>query len=86
MMQDLMIFLFVESKKMTEKNLLKYISNINAAQIPKFPFDGKFLIKTGITEGKKIGLTLKKLEEKWIDNNFSLSKENQINIIKSLKD
>ena len=85
-MQELVLFLFVESTKMNEKNLVKYITNIKEAKIPKFPFDGRHILKTGITEGKKIGIVLKKLEEKWIENNFSLSEESQINIINNLKD
>ncbi|MDC3152486.1 hypothetical protein OA496_01915, partial [Pelagibacteraceae bacterium] len=50
--------------------------------IPKFPFDGKFLIKKGIQEGKKIGKILKEAEINWIENNFILSEKDFDTIIK----
>ena len=45
----------------------------NVAIGVKFPFDGKFLIKKGIQEGKKIGIILKEAEQVWLQNNFNLS-------------
>ncbi len=50
--------------------------------IPIFPYDGKFLIKKGIKEGKKIGIVLNEAEQIWIKNNFFLSLEDMEIIIK----
>jgi len=83
--QHLIIFLFLESEKMTEQNFLSYSQNIKDVVIPKFPFNGTYLLSVGITEGKKIGLALKELEKKWLENEFSLSNENLKKILKSLK-
>jgi len=83
--QRLIIFLFLESEKMTEQNFLSYSQNIKDVVIPKFPFNGTYLLSVGITEGKKIGLALKELEKKWLENEFSLSNENLRKILKSLK-
>ena len=55
---------------------------IEKTPIPKFPFDGKFLLKRGIQEGKKIGFILKKAEKIWVENNFNLSNEDFETIIK----
>ncbi len=62
-----------------EVNFLKQIEKIT---IPKFPFDGKYLLKKGIQEGKKIGIILKDAEKVWISNNFNLSSKDFEAIIK----
>ncbi len=42
---------------------------------PRFPLKGKDLIELGYLPGKELGDVLNSLEERWIDNKFSLSKE-----------
>ena len=71
----------LDKKKISNKevNIYKVIEKIS---IPKFPFDGKFLLKRGIQEGKKIGKILNEAEKIWIDNNFNLSPKDFETIIK----
>ena len=78
-------FLFLTKKKFLEKELQKYLHEIESINIPKFPYNGNFLIKKGFKEGKKIGSIIKKLEEKWIENNYSLSEESVHSIIGKIK-
>ena len=70
----------LDKKKISIKEIdvYKFIEKIS---IPKFPFDGKFLLKKGIQEGKKIGIILKEAEKIWIDNNFNLSSKDFERII-----
>ena len=69
------IFIFLENKKFSLPELLKIFKNISDTNIPKFLFNGQKLKDKGFTEGKEIGITLKKLEEEWIENDFNLSDE-----------
>ncbi len=62
----------LDKKKITKKDVI-FFQNIKKITVPKFPFDGKFLIKKGIQEGKKIGIILKEAEKVWLQNNFNLS-------------
>ena len=55
---------------------------IEKTSIPKFPFDGKFLLKKGVQEGKKIGIILNEAEKIWVNNNFNLSPKDFEAIIK----
>ena len=50
--------------------------NIRKILIPKFPFDGKFLIKKGFSEGKKMGEVIKKIEQEWVDRGCYLPDRN----------
>ena len=61
---------------------MELFQTIEKISIPKFPFDGKFLLKKGILEGKKIGLILKEAEKNWALNNFNLSSKDFDIIIK----
>jgi len=49
--------------------------------MPKFPISGNYLKEQGYHDGILLGDKLKKLEEKWINNNFVIDK-NDIKIIK----
>ena len=55
----------------TKETLLK----ISHALIPKFPVTGNDLLKRGVQSGKKVGEILKKIEKKWIENNFQINEE-----------
>ena len=61
---------------------INFFQIIEKISIPEFPFDGKFLLKKGIQEGKKVGTILKEAEQIWIENNFNLSSEDLEIIIK----
>ena len=58
--------------------------NIESISIPKFPFDGKYLLSKGVPEGQKIGIILKNLEEEWIQNNYVLEESKAKQIINRL--
>ncbi len=55
---------------------------IEKISIPKFPFDGNFLLKKGIQEGRKIGTILEEAEKHWARNNYNLSVKDFETIIK----
>ncbi len=59
-----------------------FFQKIDETSLPKFPFDGNYLIKRGIKEGKKIGNILKEAERIWIEKDFNLSSEKFESIIK----
>ena len=83
--QDLNTLLFLISQKNIHKRYLDISNKIKSTIIKKFPFDGKYLIKLGFTEGKKIGFILSELEKKWLENDFNLSNQDAKNIIDKLK-
>jgi len=62
----------------TEETLFK----ISHALIPKFPVTGNDLLKRGVQSGKKVGEILKKIEKKWIENNFEINNEEIKDLIK----
>ncbi len=77
------LLFFTINKKSKLKNYLNVLNNINKFNIPKFPFDGNYLKKKGMKQGALIGKTLKLLEEEWLDNDFKISKERVLKIIKA---
>jgi len=78
LMVDLNYLSYFENKKKDLQNFISTMSTLNKVSIPKFPYDGKFLISKGFPEGKKIGKVLKEIEKKWIENQFHL-KDTEIN-------
>ena len=70
---------------MKNRELEIQISEINKIKVPKFPIDGNFIMKKGISEGKKIGSVLKNLEQEWLNNNYSLTEEYISSVIKKEK-
>ncbi len=83
--QDLAFFVFLENKRWNYKDLQDLKTNIEKISIPKFPYDGKYLMKKGISEGKKIGFALKELEQRWIKSNYQLSNKDVLNVIDKTK-
>ncbi len=71
----------LDKKKISIKEI-NFFEILEKISIPKFPFDGKFLIKKGIQEGKKIGIILKEAEKIWVKNDFILSSRDFETIIK----
>ena len=70
---DLIYFEIFKSKKINKKliNLLDFFKD---KEVPIFPIKAKDLMKKyDISEGKLLGIKLKKIEEKWINNNFKVS-------------
>ncbi len=70
----------LDKKKVSPKDV-SFFETIEKISIPKFPFDGKFLLKKGVKEGKKMGIILKEAEKIWVLNNFNLSSEDFEKII-----
>ena len=62
----------------TKETLLK----ISHALIPKFPVTGNDLLKLGVQSGRKVGEILKKIEKKWIENNFEINNEEIKDLVK----
>ena len=52
----------LDKNKISAKEISSF-QGIDKISIPKFPFDGKFLLKKGIQEGKKIGTILREAEK-----------------------
>ena len=75
------LLLFFINKKYKLDDYLKNNLEIKNTLLPKFPYDGRYLINKGLVEGKKLGLALKELEGKWINNNFTISEEDIDSII-----
>jgi poly(A) polymerase len=74
---------FLDNKKLKVKNFLDLLDNIKKLNIPKFAFDGNYLIKNGMKEGALMGKTLKIIENEWLNNNFEISIERVLEIIKT---
>ena len=74
---------FSDNKKAKLKNYLDILSAIKKMNIPKFSFDGNYLKEKGMKEGALIGKTLEAIELEWLDNNFSISDERVLKIIKA---
>ena len=77
------IYNLVRKKNFNSKNI-KTLSEINNSVIPKMPITGNDLFKYGFKSGKKMGETLKKIEKKWIENNFDISDNDIKALIKKL--
>ena len=74
---------FSNNKKVKLKDYLNISKNINKLNIPKFSFDGNYLKEKGMQEGTLIGKTLKLIENEWLDNDFKISNERVLEIIKT---
>ena len=65
------------------KDYLNILDNINKLNTPKFSFDGNYLKEKGMKEGVLIGKTIKLIEKEWLDNDFEISNDRVLKIIKS---
>ena len=77
--------IFLENKKWRYKDLRDLNAIIDKISIPKFPYDGQYLMKKGIIEGKRIGLALKELERCWVKSNYRLSDKEIFAVIDKAK-
>ena len=70
---DVIYFKIFKSVKI-DNRLLKIIEIYKDKKIPIMPFKANILMeKYNISEGKDLGVKLKKLEEAWTNNNFQIS-------------
>ena len=68
--------------KKVDKKLLDLVYQFKSKVLPIMPIVAKDLMeKYNIPEGKDLGNKLKMIEEKWVNNNFELSKEQVDKII-----
>jgi len=79
---DLNIANFTINHKVKLKEFLKILKKILHSKVHKFPVDGKFLIKNGMKEGANFGEVLKLIEKEWVKNNFTISKNRIVELIK----
>ena len=75
----------IAKKNFNPKDLTSMFSRIDNMSIPKFPITGNYLLDRGVKSGKRMGQAIKKIEKKWIDNNFNLNTEELNNLIKEFK-
>ncbi|MAW17664.1 MAG: poly(A) polymerase [Pelagibacteraceae bacterium] len=73
---------FSENKKNKLDEYLNIFQRIQSLNIPKFTIDGSYLKKHGMNEGLLMGKTLKILEKEWLKNDFKISREKILEIIK----
>ena len=82
-LQDLLYFEIFKSKNINKK-LINLIDLFKNKEAPIFPIKGKNLIeKYNIPEGKLLGIKLKKIEEKWINNDFKISEQEVVQVIEN---
>ena len=70
---DLLYFQIFKSQKI-DKKIINFLLYFNEKEPPILPLRAITLMtKYNIPEGKKLGDKLKKIENKWVDNNFKIS-------------
>ena len=78
-------FIFCSEPKFSVKLLAQAIDEIDKSKIPNFPFNGQYLMRQGLVDGKKIGFALKELEIEWIQKDFDLKNKEVMIIIDKIK-
>ena len=84
-LKTLNVLYFSSIKKEHLKSYSEILNNINKVKIPELCFDGNYLKQKGMKEGSLIGETLKIIEREWLNNNFNITDEKVLKIIKSQK-
>ena len=68
------------------QQLNEVLQEVENAIVPIFPIKGRDIINSGIAhDGQNIGKILERLERKWIDCGFNLTREELLNEIKILQ-
>ena len=70
---EILYVLNILDKKKITKLDLNYLKELPRISIPKFPYDGKFLISRGLKEGKNLGVILREVEKHWLGNDFYIT-------------
>ena len=82
-LQDLLYFEIFKSKNVNKK-LINLINFFKDKEVPIFPIKAKNLMeKYNISEGKLLGIKLKKIEEKWINNDFKVSEKEVVQVLEN---
>ncbi len=79
---NLNILNFVTNYKYKFEDFSKNLKRILRSKTHKFKIDGNYLINNGMKQGAMIGKVLEKVEEKWIKNNFRITKDQIQEIIR----
>ena len=80
---DLINFHIFKSKKV-DKKLENFLNFFKDKKVPSLPLKAATLMtKYNIPEGKELGLKLKQIENKWVDNNFRITEKEVEKIISS---
>ena len=80
---DILKFKAMKSKKV-DKSLIELFEHYKDKPIPKMPIRADMLMqKYSIPKGKQLGVKLKKIEEEWVKNNFTISEKQVENIIEN---
>ena len=80
---NLNILNFAINTKIKSKDFFDNLDKILKSKIHKFSIDGKYLIKNGMQEGPLMGKAIKKIEDEWINNRFTIKKDRINEIIRS---
>ena len=82
-LRDLLYFEIFRSKKINKK-LVNLIDFFKDKEVPIFPIKAKNLMKKyNISEGKLLGIKLKQIEEKWINNDFKVSEKEVARVLEN---
>ena len=76
---------YASRSKFKTSDLKKIIKRILQFNLPKFPFNGNYLIKRGMKEGELLGKVLKIIEDEWVKNDFKISNERVSELISIYK-
>tara|TARA_B100002051_G_C16611957_1_gene573573 strand:- start:784 stop:1008 length:225 start_codon:yes stop_codon:yes gene_type:complete len=69
-------------EKTIPSKITDMFSKIDSISIPRFPITGNDLLSRGVKGGRKVGELMKKMEKKWIENNFNLNDEEIKSLLK----
>ena len=75
----------VAANRSIPDNIWSIYSSIDSLPTHVFPIKGKDIIDAGFNDSQKLGEILKDLEQKWIDSDFSMSKENLLSELESTR-
>jgi len=80
---ELNILNFIINPKVKLNDFSSILKKILKSKTHQFTIDGKYLMANGMQQGAIIGKVLKKIEEEWIKNDFKISNERVLEIIRS---
>ncbi len=63
------------------QNVANLLQEIENSVVPIFPIRGRDVVNKGVKGNRKIGQTLNRLEQIWIDSNFNLTRDELLNLI-----
>jgi len=80
-LKDAFLINYTDKKNSNSDYFLSHLKKLENTKRPVFPYNGRYLKKKGLTEGKNFGLILKSIEELWLKKNFNLLDEEVLEII-----